>query len=116
MTVTDHTHDLSGNRPVPDALLRLHEQNVAGLNGAVRFALDGAQASLDRYNEIVSEAHRRFAVLMWRGTLSLDAANDGTSPLIAQRAISTYLAHAAELAEIATKLQLECATIFQHRS
>jgi putative oxidoreductase len=84
------------------------EQNLNPLNGAAKLALDGAQANLDHYGEIVSEVHRRSALLAWRGRFH--AANDGTSEL-AQRAIDTYLAHAAVLAEIGTKLQLECEII-----
>jgi hypothetical protein len=114
MTVTSHSDDLRDNRPIPDALIRRHQQNVASLNGAMKLALDGAQTSVDRYNEIVSEAHRRFAVLMWRGTLPLRTCNEESSALeIAQRAINTAFVHAAALAEIAATLQLESLDIFQ---
>jgi hypothetical protein len=80
----------------------------------MKLALDGAQTSVDRYSEIVSEAHRRFAVLRWRGTLPLGTGSEGSSTLeSAERAINTVVVHAAALAEIATKLQLESLHIFQ---
>jgi hypothetical protein len=110
MARTNHIGDIGNGRCRPAISPRPHQQNVNPLNGAAKLALDGARATLDRYGEIVSEVHRRFAVLTWRGRLQ--AANDGTSEPLAQRAIDTYLAHAAALAEIATKLQLECEMIF----
>jgi hypothetical protein len=72
MTLRNCTYDLGENSPVSDALVKLHEQNLTALSEAVKLALDGAQSSVDRYNEIVSETHRRFAVLRWRGTPPLD--------------------------------------------
>jgi hypothetical protein len=112
MALRENNRCAESGRPTPDVLQSLHQQDADGLNDALKLALDGAQTALDRYGEVVLAAHRRFAVLRWRGTLPLRAPNDGTSPLIAQRAVTTYLAHAAELAEIATKLQLECVSIF----
>jgi hypothetical protein len=109
MVLRENNHCAESDRP------SLH-QDADALNDALKFALDGAQSTLDRYGEVVLAAHRRFAVLMWRGMLPLHAANDGTSPLIAPRAISTYLAHAAALAEAAATLQLECMTIFRKPS
>lgn len=116
MTITGHTDDLRDNRPMPDVLVRLHQQNVTGLDEAMKLALDGAQTSVDRYCEIVSEAHRRFAVLTWRGTLPLRTCNEESATLeIAQRAISTAFIHAAALVEIATKLESESLHIFQRK-
>src|SRR5215469_1832172 len=105
MARTNHTGGTGNSRCLPGISPRPHQQNADPLNGAAKLALDGAQATLDRYGEIVSEVHRRLALLAWRGRLH--ATNDGTSQPLAQRAIDTYLAHAAALAEMATKLQLE---------
>jgi hypothetical protein len=109
MARKDGTGSGEEGRPVPNVSRRLRPRNINALNGAVKLALD-AQTVADRY----SEAHRRFAVLMWRGTLPLHADGDGSSAIVvAQRAINTPLAHAAALAELAKKLQLESLTIFQ---
>jgi hypothetical protein len=109
MSRTNHTGDIGNSRCIP-ASPRPHQQNVNPLNEAAKLTLDDVQATLDRYGEVVSEVRRRFSLLIWRGTL--DAADGGTSALTAQRAIGTYLAHAAALAELATKLQLECEAAF----
>jgi hypothetical protein len=113
MALTNHTGAIGDGRDIRNASLRQDQQNVDAVDKAMRLALEGAPSTLDRYGEVALAAHRRFAVLRWRGTIPLCADNDGTSSLIAPRAMSSCLAHAAGLAEIATKLQLECATIFQ---
>ena len=107
MPRSNHTGDIGNGRCIAATSPRTHQENVSPLNEAAKLALDDAQATLDRYGDIASEGRRRLAVLMWRGTLH--AANDGTSKAIAQRAIGTYLAHGAALAELATKL-LEAAS------
>jgi hypothetical protein len=106
MPRTNHNGDTGNGRCIPAISPRPHQQNVYPLNEAAKLTLDHVQATLDRYGEVVSEVRRRFARLMWRGTR--DTPDGGTSELTALRAIGTYLAHAAALAELATKLQLEC--------
>ena len=106
MPRTNCTGDVGNGRSVPAISPRPHQQNVYPLNEAAKPTLDDARATLDRYGEVVSEVRRRFALLIWRG--ALDAADSGTSELAAQRAIGIYLAHVAALADLATKLQLEC--------
>jgi len=103
MARTNHTGDIG--RCMSPISPRPPRQHVNPLNGVAKLALDCAQATLDRYGEIVSEVYRRFALLAWRG--KFHAADDGTSEPLAQPAIDTYLAHAAALAQAATKLQLE---------
>jgi hypothetical protein len=79
-------------RPTLDVLQGLHQQNADALNDALKVALDGAQTALD----LLSEAHRRCAVLVWRGILPFDAVAD-----------------AAAIAGIAAKVQLDSRAIFQ---
>jgi hypothetical protein len=106
MPRTNHTSDVGNGSCTLAISPRPHQQNVYPLNEAAKLTLDDVRATLDRYGEVVSEVRRRFALLSWRG--ALDAADGGTSELATQRAIGTYLAHAAALAELTTKLQLEC--------
>jgi hypothetical protein len=114
MARKDSTGGVENGRPMPDIWQRLHQQNFDALNGVLKLGLDGAQTVAERYGNTVYEAHRRFAVLMWRGTPTPEADGDRSSALVvAQRATNTTLAHAAALAEIATKLQLESLAIFE---
>jgi hypothetical protein len=84
------------------------------LNDAGKLALDGAQAIVGRYGDLVSAAHRQWAVQLWRGTLPLHGGNEESSAVeIAQRSIDSTFAHAVALAEIVTKLQLESLAIFR---
>ena len=87
MPRTNHPADVGNGRCKPAISPRPHQQNVNPLNEAAKLALDDVKATLDRYGEIVSEMHRRFFMLSWRGTL--DATDDGSSEPIAQRAIGT---------------------------
>jgi hypothetical protein len=111
----DGTNGPEGSIPTPNRLLAMHQRNLDAPNGAVKLALEGAQTIVNRYGDFVSEAHRQFAVLLWRGMLPRNTdGEERSSADAAQRAVDTAFAYATALTEIATKLQLEALTIVRH--
>jgi Phasin protein len=115
MTGNDDINDPKGGIPTADGLWAMHRQNLDALNGAAKLALKGSQTIVNRYGDLVSEAHRQFAVLLWRGTYSQNPCGaERTSTDSARRAIDTTFDYVMSLAEIATKLQIEGLAIFRH--
>jgi len=92
----------SGNGSSPDPH---HEINL--LSGTTERALEDAKIILDRYEELISTAHRETALLLWRGiTPPLDD-HLRSSLETTTRVFIASLAQGITLAEIAVKLQLE---------
>jgi hypothetical protein len=115
VVTNDGTDGPKNSIPTVNRLLAIHQQALDALNGAVKLALEGAQTIVNRYEDFVSEAHRQFAVLQWRGTVPRNADGEESSSVeVAQGAIDTTFAHAVALTEIATKLQLESLTVLRH--
>jgi len=115
MARNDSTEDHDGGIWTANNLLAMHQRNLDAMNGAVKHALEGVQMIATRYGDFVSEAHRQFALMLWRGTLSRSASGEERSSVDAARqAIDATFGHVISLAEIAAKLHLESLTIVKH--
>jgi len=96
---TDGTRENgSGNGSSPR---HRHDADVTEL------ALKSAKAILDRYEEVISTAHRESALLLWRGISPPLDGHLGYSLEVTKRAFIASLSQGITLVEIAAKLQLE---------
>jgi len=84
------------------------------LGRTAALAFESAKAVLDRYDELVSTAHRQTAVLLWRG-ITPPTHDDylGSSLDMTTRAVVAALSQGIALTEIAAKLQLEGLALFR---
>jgi hypothetical protein len=91
-----------------DGLAALHQRHLDAMTGAVKAALDSAHTIANRQCDAVAEAHRRLAVLLWRGA-ALPNFNGGMNPGLdfVKRAFEMSCAQTIALTEIATKAQME---------
>ena len=82
-----------------------HQDDV--LSGTTERAFENAKIILERYEELISTAHRETALQLWRGiTPPLDD-HLRSSLEMTKRVFIASLSQGITLAEIATKLQLE---------
>jgi hypothetical protein len=105
--------DAAGAAAGMDGMMALHQRQLEAMTGALKSALDGAHQVANRQCEALAEAHRQFAVLLWRGA-KLPTGNTGMTPGLdfAKRAFETCFAQTVALTEIATKAQLEALSVF----
>jgi hypothetical protein len=100
---TDGTRENgSGNGSSPR-----HRHDADVLDRSTELALKSAKAILDRYEEVISTAHRESALLLWRGISPPLDGHLSSSLEVTKRAFIASLSQGITLVEIAAKLQLE---------
>jgi hypothetical protein len=91
-----------------------HERDIDVLTRTTELALESAKAILDRYDELMSTAHRETALLLWRGITPPPLEDHLRSSLeVTKRAVIASLSQGITLAEIAARLQLEGIALFR---
>ena len=108
------TESTKENAPVGNGSSLRQRHDVDVLSRTTELALESAKAILDRYDELVSAAHRETALLLWRGITPGPLDNYiGSSLDVTKRAMVAAFSQGIALTEIAAKLQLESLALFR---
>jgi hypothetical protein len=108
MSPKQRTEGVTNNDPSDNGSSACCRRDIDGLSQTTELALESAKAILDRYDDVVSKAHRETALLLWRGiTPPVLDEYLGSSLDVTTRAVVAAFSQGLALTEIAAKLQLE---------
>jgi hypothetical protein len=107
MNSQQRTDRIRGNGSGNNGSSSRHRHDADVLGRSTELALNSAKAILDRYEEVISTAHRESALLLWRGISPPLDAHPSSSLEMTKRAFIASLSQGMTLVEIAAKLQLE---------
>jgi hypothetical protein len=103
----------NGKASGAEAWLALHHRNLDALNEASKRALERTQAIAIEHVDLVSDAHRHLAELLWCGARSGANGDLNSCLTLAKEMVDNSLTRSLALAEMTTRVQLDGFAVFK---